>query len=157
LTPPRNTTCLAHKKGPWSFSRGPMHHRRTVGLDIPCQVARLQSLTPLLQAPGVEPAPHARRKTSGSKSRCNLGSGRKRPTRPPHARTRWCRGKDAPEESKKDSGVPVENTLDFFLLIGGPLASRSPRMAPGVELTSKRVPPEPNEAVSSGARQPAAP
>jgi hypothetical protein len=30
--------------------RGPMHHRRTVGLDIPCQVARLQSLTPLLQA-----------------------------------------------------------------------------------------------------------
>src|SRR5438093_12297983 len=30
--------------------RGPMHHRRTVGLDIPCQAARLQSLTPLLQA-----------------------------------------------------------------------------------------------------------
>jgi hypothetical protein len=30
-----------------------MHHRRTVGLDIPCQVARLQSLTPLLQAPRV--------------------------------------------------------------------------------------------------------
>jgi hypothetical protein len=29
-----------------------MHHRRTVGLDIPCQVARLQSLTPLLQAQG---------------------------------------------------------------------------------------------------------
>jgi hypothetical protein len=27
-----------------------MHHRRTVGLDIPCQVALLQSLTPLLQA-----------------------------------------------------------------------------------------------------------
>jgi len=32
---------------------GPMHHRRTVGLDIPCQVALLQSLTPLLQAEGV--------------------------------------------------------------------------------------------------------
>ena len=30
--------------------RGPMHHWHTVGLDIPCQVARLQSLTPLLQA-----------------------------------------------------------------------------------------------------------
>jgi len=27
-----------------------MHHWHTVGLDIPCQVARLQSLTPLLQA-----------------------------------------------------------------------------------------------------------
>jgi hypothetical protein len=27
-----------------------MHHRRTVDLDIPCQVAPLQSLTPLLQA-----------------------------------------------------------------------------------------------------------
>ena|SRR5438093_9433609 len=30
--------------------RGPMRHWHTVGLDIPCQVARLQSLTPLLQA-----------------------------------------------------------------------------------------------------------
>ena len=30
--------------------QGPDAHRRTVGLDIPCQVARLQSLTPLLQA-----------------------------------------------------------------------------------------------------------
>jgi len=29
-----------------------MHQRRTVGLDIPCPVARLQSRTPLLQAPG---------------------------------------------------------------------------------------------------------
>ena len=27
-----------------------MRHWHTVGLDIPCQVARLQSLTPLLQA-----------------------------------------------------------------------------------------------------------
>jgi hypothetical protein len=30
--------------------RGPMRHWHTVGPDIPCQVARLQSLTPLLQA-----------------------------------------------------------------------------------------------------------
>src|ERR1043165_4471213 len=30
--------------------RGPTHQWHTVGLDIPCQVARLQSLTPLLQA-----------------------------------------------------------------------------------------------------------
>jgi len=30
--------------------QSPMHHRRTVGLDIPCQVASPQSLTPLLQA-----------------------------------------------------------------------------------------------------------
>ena len=30
--------------------KGPMHHRHIIGLDIPCQVARLQSLTPLLQA-----------------------------------------------------------------------------------------------------------
>jgi hypothetical protein len=32
---------------------GPMHHWRTVGLDIPCRVAPLQSPTPLLQAIGV--------------------------------------------------------------------------------------------------------
>src|SRR5262245_53848212 len=31
-------------------SRGPMRHWHTVGLDIPRPVARLQSLTPLLQA-----------------------------------------------------------------------------------------------------------
>ena len=43
---------MVTKKDPWRFdSPGVMHHRRTVGLDIPCQVARLQSLTPLLQAP----------------------------------------------------------------------------------------------------------
>jgi hypothetical protein len=42
------------KKDPWRFdSPGVMHHRRTVGLDIPCQFARLQSLTPLLQARAV--------------------------------------------------------------------------------------------------------
>ena len=35
--------------GRWCH-RERMHHRRTVGLDIPCQVALLQSLTPLLQA-----------------------------------------------------------------------------------------------------------
>jgi hypothetical protein len=29
--------------------RGPMHHRRTVGLAIPCQVASPQSLTPFHQ------------------------------------------------------------------------------------------------------------
>jgi len=32
------------------LAKGRVDHRRTVGLDIPCQVARLQSLTPLLQA-----------------------------------------------------------------------------------------------------------
>ena len=37
-------------KAPEDDLEGPMHHRRTVGLDIPCQVALLQSLTPLLQA-----------------------------------------------------------------------------------------------------------
>ena len=42
------------KKGPWWFvPKGQMHQRRTVGLDIPCPVARLQSRTPLLQALGV--------------------------------------------------------------------------------------------------------
>jgi hypothetical protein len=40
------------KKRPLECSPGVMHHRRTVGLDIPCQVARLQSLTPLLQPVG---------------------------------------------------------------------------------------------------------
>ena len=33
-----------------SPSRGPVRHWRTVGLDTPCPVARLQSRTPLLQA-----------------------------------------------------------------------------------------------------------
>src|SRR6516165_7381557 len=35
--------------------RGPMRHWHTVGLDIPRQVARLQSLTPLLQATVILP------------------------------------------------------------------------------------------------------
>ena len=35
--------------------KGPMHHRHIIGLDIPCQVARLQSLTPLLQARVIVP------------------------------------------------------------------------------------------------------
>jgi hypothetical protein len=40
-------------------------------------------------------------------------------------------GKDAPEESKRnDSGVPVENTFDFFLLIGGPRRVRNTPFGP---------------------------
>jgi len=35
--------------------QGPVRHGHTVGLDIPCQVARLQSLTPLLQATVILP------------------------------------------------------------------------------------------------------
>jgi hypothetical protein len=38
------------------WGQGPVRHWHTVGLDIPCQVARLQSLTPLLQD---NPYPHA--------------------------------------------------------------------------------------------------
>src|SRR5947209_8030229 len=45
---------VSHGKKTWPRrtcpSRGPMRHGHTVGLDIPRQVARLQSLTPLLQA-----------------------------------------------------------------------------------------------------------
>ena len=48
-----------------TFPRGPMHHRHTVGLDILCQVARLQSLTPLLQAAGVKPPSRDSNKASG--------------------------------------------------------------------------------------------
>src|SRR5262245_45415847 len=39
-----------NERPPADTYRGPMHQRRTVGLDIPCPVARLQSRTPLLQA-----------------------------------------------------------------------------------------------------------
>ena len=38
------------------LGQGPVRHWHTVGLDIPRQVARLQSLTPLLQAVSVYPA-----------------------------------------------------------------------------------------------------
>jgi hypothetical protein len=38
------------KRAPDVFGQGPVRHWHTVGLDIPRQVARLQSLTPLLQA-----------------------------------------------------------------------------------------------------------
>jgi hypothetical protein len=40
----------AKNAAPDVLSQGPVRHWHTVGLDIPCQVARLQSLTPLLQA-----------------------------------------------------------------------------------------------------------
>jgi hypothetical protein len=48
-----------------SPSRGPMHHWHTVGLDIPRQVARLQSLTPLLQATVILPWSVTRHNQSG--------------------------------------------------------------------------------------------
>ena len=38
------------KVAPDVLGQGPVRHWHTFGLDIPCQVARLQSLTPLLQA-----------------------------------------------------------------------------------------------------------
>ena len=43
---------MASKKRPLAASadRGQMHHWRTGDLDIPCQVASPQSLTPFLQA-----------------------------------------------------------------------------------------------------------
>jgi len=56
-----------------SPSRGPMHHWHTVGLDIPCQVARLQSLTPLLQATVILPWWVTRHNQSGG-SRSSIGS-----------------------------------------------------------------------------------
>jgi hypothetical protein len=37
-------------QAPDVFGQGPVRHWHTVGLDIPCPVARLQSRTPLLQA-----------------------------------------------------------------------------------------------------------
>ena len=71
------------------FPRGQMHQRRTVGLDIPCQVARLQSLTPLLQA-----APSIARTLDSVKAsgltRFNSGSARQEQAQ--HASPR----KDAP-------------------------------------------------------------
>jgi hypothetical protein len=78
-------------------------HRRTVGLDIPRQVAPLQSLTPLLQARGPEPnrlepsktalaEPHLDRdRTIASANACSK-AGQDTPV---------ARGKDTPEESKK--------------------------------------------------------
>jgi|GEM_PF-5382333 len=57
---------LVTKSPPAVAHRGPMYQRHTVGLDIPCPVARLQSRTPLLQAP----ASYA--KTQHSTSRIDL-------------------------------------------------------------------------------------
>jgi hypothetical protein len=89
-----------------------MHHRRTVDLDIPRQVAPLQSLTPLLQAIQAYPTePHGAtdqaptdriplnsRKLQRKSSSKSLGR-----TASPGA------GQDAPEEPKKNWGVPVED------------------------------------------------
>ena len=100
-----------------------MHHRRTVGLDIPCQVARLQSLTPLLQAP--EYRHRARATPSRVQPTVPLEvQGRRRTAQKPAVWTRRLHvGEDAPEEIQKTiSGVPVESALDFFLLIGGQVA-----------------------------------
>lgn len=38
------------------MGQGPVRHGHTIGLDIPCQVARLQSQTSLLQAVLIYPA-----------------------------------------------------------------------------------------------------
>jgi len=44
------------------IDRGQAHHWRTGDLDIPCQVASPQSLTPFLQAKRPYPSPHRNRK-----------------------------------------------------------------------------------------------
>ena len=49
--------------------RGPMHHWHTVGLDIPRQVARLQSLTPLLQAVLILPGQMTRHQPEGNEGK----------------------------------------------------------------------------------------
>src|ERR1700730_13376059 len=79
-----------------------MHHRRTVGLDIPCQVARLQSLTPLFQA---------RRSLTASRTGTRPAEGNavrlgsifaQDPAEEAPGRTRRCAwGKDALKKSKK--------------------------------------------------------
>src|SRR5262245_20068806 len=48
-------------------SRGLMRHWHTVGLDIPRQVARLQSLTPLIQAMYFILAKHETQRTGDSR------------------------------------------------------------------------------------------
>jgi len=48
---------MAEKKlAPDVLGQGPVRHWHTVGLDIPCPVARLQGRTPLLQAMSLYPA-----------------------------------------------------------------------------------------------------
>ena len=110
---------LVPKKDPWRLGpSGGMHQRRTVGLGIPCPVARLQSRTPLPQAQGVEPAV---REAQGEQATVRLGT----PARTQSA-ARDALDKDASmhagrmplKSQQKDSGVPVESALDFFLLIG---------------------------------------
>src|SRR6516164_3206604 len=54
--------------------RGPMRHWHTVGLDIPRQVARLQSLTPLLQATVILPWRKRRHQDRERDSGCIPGS-----------------------------------------------------------------------------------
>jgi hypothetical protein len=94
-----------------------MHHRRTVGLDIPCQVARLQSLTPLLQARGSLAELWDCYKASGRQrgsTRFDICAGPSRGS--PRQDTPVHLGKDALKKSKKIPGVPVENVLTSFFL-----------------------------------------
>jgi hypothetical protein len=94
--------------------KGPMHRRRTVGLDIPCPVALLQSRTPLLQAAKTYRA-------LATESRATwLQAGSKIWTEPPPPKPRTghvggC-GVGRPQEIKRFSGVPVEGVLTSYFL-----------------------------------------
>jgi hypothetical protein len=62
--------------------QGPVRLKHTVGLDIPCQVARLQSLAPLLQAIVILPGRGENHKERALVARCAIriedGSGQDR-------------------------------------------------------------------------------
>src|SRR5262249_25732376 len=87
------------QKDPWRMNpSGVMHQRRTVGLGIPCPVARLPSRTPLPQAQGVEPGAG---KAQGEAAMVRLGTPARAERGTQHAGQGRveARGQDAPEES----------------------------------------------------------
>src|SRR5262249_39479186 len=94
-----------------------MHHRHTVGLDIPCQVAHLQSLTPLLQCLRVGTATR-RADSSGSPSESRAGKGTATQAHRKDvsgARVRM----PLKNQKEKIRASPWKICFDFFLLIGG--------------------------------------
>jgi hypothetical protein len=117
------------KNDPWRFDApGVMHLRRTVGLDIPCQVARLQSLTPLLQARGVYRAPGEGTRLAEAREFARRIARSETQHGSPRKDASVQVGKDTPEEIKKDFGRPRRKCVDFLLLIGAIYAVSDPEV-----------------------------
>jgi hypothetical protein len=107
------------KNDPWRFdSPGVRHPRRTVGLDLPGQVARQQSLTPLLQAGEESRVPGRHQASSSQRHHPEDAELSEAPHGSPRTDASVPVGKDAPEELNQGRGRPRRKYVDFLLLIG---------------------------------------